>query len=76
MNSDGQIQHFFPAEYHGNPVRGGRSLVTWDYGRDFVDRMHEWLEGIKVDIEIVNETKEQFGIEGEFLDVVIISKES
>ena len=40
-----------------------------------MDRMHEWLEGIKVNIEIVNETKEQFGIEGEFLDVVIINKE-
>ena len=76
MNSGGQIEHFFPAEYHGNPVGEGRSLVTWDYGKDFLDRMHEWLGGIKIDIVIVNETKEQFGIEGEFLDVVIISKES
>lgn len=28
---DGQVHHLLPAQYHGNPVGDGRSLVTFDW---------------------------------------------
>ena len=36
---DGRVDHRLPAEYHGDPFSGGRSLVFTDFGWDVIDRV-------------------------------------
>jgi 2-polyprenyl-3-methyl-5-hydroxy-6-metoxy-1,4-benzoquinol methylase len=43
MVSNDKIEYILPAEYHGNPVGDGRSLVTWDYGQDFSEIVQSWI---------------------------------
>lgn len=33
----GGVKHVLPAQYHGNPLSSGGSLVFYDYGWDFLD---------------------------------------
>ena len=40
----GDIQYLLEAQYHGNPIGDGRSLVTWDYGDDFEYLLFEWTK--------------------------------
>jgi SAM-dependent methyltransferase len=71
--SDGDIQHLHEAVYHGSPIGDGRSLVTWDYGADFDDLIAEWSGYCTSNFIIRDRTH---GIDGEYLDVFVTSKES
>ncbi len=37
----GRVTHLLRPVYHGNPVAEG-SLMTWDFGRDFIKLIAEW----------------------------------
>ena len=70
LNS-GEIEYLLPAEYHGNPVGDGRSLVTWDYGADFDDIAAEW-SGYQVSNHVIRDRSR--GIDAEYLDVFVMCK--
>lgn len=74
LSDDGTVRHYLEAHYHGNPVSEEGALVTWDYGQDFGEMLKRWCEGDDVDIQIINEVDKRLGIDGEFLDVVLIRK--
>jgi hypothetical protein len=42
LGLDGQIRHLTEPEYHGNPISGDGSLVTFHYGYDLPDLITEW----------------------------------
>jgi len=74
LDKQGQIIHLLPADYHGNPIGDGRSLVTWDYGKDFYSLLKTWSEKYNVKVTEVNEQKPDLGIEGDFLNVFVLNK--
>ena len=74
IDEEGVIEHLHPEEYHGSPVGEGRSLVVWDYGQDFIEKLNEWTVGLDVKIYHDNTIVPEMGIEGEFLDVFCIRK--
>ena len=69
--SDGSITHIYPPEYHGNPVSADGSLVTWHWGFDIINRINSINEGSS---EIVETRSPNFGIEGEYLEVIVQKK--
>lgn len=72
LRPDGTIEYLLEPVYHGNPVGDGRSLVTWDYGQDYLAILKDWTKGTIIH---VNEVLPENGIEGEFLDVFLIVKQ-
>jgi glycosyltransferase involved in cell wall biosynthesis/ubiquinone/menaquinone biosynthesis C-methylase UbiE len=75
IGDDGKIEHLLPADFHGNPIADGRALVTWDYGEDFVDLVRDWLaEEHEISVIRINESSPDMGIEGEYLDVIVVQK--
>lgn len=70
--SDNTINHIMPPVYHGNPIDNNGSLVTWDYGNDFLSVLRQWLPLSR--INVFNNPIPKHGIEGEFLDVFVIEK--
>lgn len=72
LRPDGTLLHLEPAEYHGNPIGDGRSLVTWDYGADFDDLIRAW-SGYEVSTYVLRDRA--LGIAGEFLEVFAIRKD-
>lgn len=68
----GEVEHLLPAEYHGNPIGDGRSLVTWDYGCDFDDLARSWSGYLVSDYVLRDRAR---GIDGEFLDVFVMRKD-
>lgn len=71
LKPDGAIEHLLESVFHGNPIGDGRSLVTWDYGQDFLKILKSWTDGSVIHI---NEVQPEYGIDGEFLDVFLICK--
>jgi SAM-dependent methyltransferase len=70
---EGKIEDLFVPEFHGNPVGDGRSLVTWDYGRDFEELFTAWSGGTTVTYVTRDRS---LGLEGEFLEVFVNRKPS
>jgi SAM-dependent methyltransferase len=70
--NNGQVEHLHEANYHGNPIADGRSLVTWDYGADFDDLIQQW-SGYNTCNYIIRDRRR--GIDGEYLDVFVTVKE-
>jgi len=68
----GEVRFLLEAEYHGNPVGDGRSLVTWDYGCDFEDLARRWSGYLVSDYVLRDRNR---GIDGEFLDVFVMRKD-
>jgi SAM-dependent methyltransferase len=69
---DGKIRHHLPPEYHGNPISEKGSLVTWDYGADFEERIQGWSGYCTSTFNIRDRG---IGIDGEFLDVFVTRKD-
>ncbi len=69
--SDGSVVHHGPPEFHGNPMSGEGSLVTWDWGFDITQKISAAGAGTA---EILGAADERMGIEGELLEVVVQSK--
>jgi SAM-dependent methyltransferase len=70
---DGEVIHLESPEYHGNPIGDGKSLVTFDWGYDFLDfvRVHS-----KVDVQIFTMIDKNLGLSGELLEVFVCRKPS
>ena len=69
---DGSVAHHFPPEFHGNPMSECGSLVVWHWGFDIARRITHAGAGTA---QILDLEDERMGIEGEYLEVVIQSKE-
>jgi hypothetical protein len=69
---DGTVEHLHEPIYHGNPIGGGRSLVTWDYGADFDDLIQQWSGCSTCNFTIRDRSHR---IDGECLDVFVTLKE-
>ena len=71
LNADTTINHIFEPEYHGNPISGEGSLVTFHYGYDLADLIAEWTP---FDVEIRRFNDRKHGIVAEFTEVIICRK--
>ena len=69
--ADKKIEYHQKAVYHGNPIDGEGSLVTFDWGLDFTDFIfkHSGMTTI-----IYLEIDRKKGLDGEFLEVFISRK--
>jgi SAM-dependent methyltransferase len=68
---NGEIEFLEEAIYHGNPIDSKGSLVTFDWGMDFVDFIYT-SSGMST--IIYREKDRSKGIDGEFLEVFISRK--
>lgn len=68
---DGRIEHLAPPEYHGNPVSDQGALVTFHYGYDLPELIHQW-SGLSVRVERFWDP--YHGIIGEFTEVYVCCK--
>ena len=71
IEKDGEIIHLKEPVYHGNPVSSEGSLVTYDWGYDFVDYIYETTGMITT---ILDAYDPKSGIEAEFREVFISRK--
>jgi len=67
---DGTIKFLSEPEYHGDPLGNG-ALVTHRFGHDFIHDLSKWAP---FDVEIWRFSDRNFGIMGEFTDVIICRK--
>lgn len=63
--------HLQEAQYHGNPIGDGRSLVTWDYGDDFEACLWAWCRYPTVTYVTRDRSP---GLDGEYLEVFVTRK--
>jgi SAM-dependent methyltransferase len=68
---DGELVLEMEAEYHGNPIGDGRSLVTWDYGDDFEQLIHRWT-GLHTTTYVTRDRS--IGLDGQYLEVFVTRK--
>lgn len=68
----GRVIEMAEPMYHGNPISEKGSLVTWDYGVDFVELAERW-SGYQTSVYILHDRR--LGIEGEFMDVFVTVKD-
>lgn len=72
IRPDGSVVHFFPPEFHGNPMSSEGSLVTWHWGDDIIQ-----LCSIKIGAEsIIHQpvVNPSMGIEGKYCEVIVAKK--
>jgi SAM-dependent methyltransferase len=66
-----QVVYLESPEYHGNPIGDGKSLVTFDWGNDFL----EFVKcNSKMDVQIYSMIDENLGLRGELLEVFVCRK--
>jgi SAM-dependent methyltransferase len=70
-NPDGTVEHFAKPEYHGNPVDDAGSLVTFHYGYDLPELIHQWSG---MDVELARFHDHRHGIIGEYTEVYVVTK--
>jgi SAM-dependent methyltransferase len=65
---DGEIRHYMPAEYHGNPVSAEGSLVTIDWGYDIGAYLqhHSGLSFLILQIDNIDQ-----GIRADYIEVLV-----
>ncbi|WP_449225118.1 methyltransferase domain-containing protein [Azospirillum argentinense] len=68
---NGEIKHFLPPSYHGNPVDPNGSLVTFKYGYDFPKLISMWS---KMDVEVLRFSDHHHGIIGDYTEVYVCRK--
>ena len=68
MEKDGEIIHLKEQIYHGNPVSSESSIVTYDWGYDFIECTHGKAN---MTTTVLNGCDRKRGIEGEFIEVFI-----
>ena len=69
---EGQVIHLQDAQYHANPINPeDGSLVTWDYGSDFIQLVRDW-SGYCTSTYILSDRS--LGIDGEYLDIFVTRK--
>jgi SAM-dependent methyltransferase len=73
QNENGVIEYLKEPVYHGNPIDAKGSLVTFDWGADFVDFIYA-NSGMSTMVYLVKDRN--MGLDGEFLEVFISRKSS
>jgi SAM-dependent methyltransferase len=68
---DGSVEHYAPPEYHGNPISRAGALVTFRYGYDLPELIHEWSG---MDVEVQRFHDHLHGVIGEFTEVYVARK--
>ena len=68
---DGEIEYLEEAIYHGNPISDRGSLVTYDWGADFVDYVYKH-SGMSTTIYL--HIDRSLGLDARFLEVFISRK--
>ncbi len=71
IEKNSTIIHLKEPIYHGNPISNNGSLVTYDWGYDFVDKIYE---ASKMTTTILYTYEPGKGIEAEFIEVFISRK--
>ena len=71
LGPDGQVIHFGEPEYHGNPISGDGSLVTFHFGYDLAELIAKWTP---FDVEIRRFSSRTHGIVGEFTEVIVCTR--
>lgn len=71
LEPDGRVTHLAEPEYHGNPISGEGSLVTFHYGYDLPELITRWTG---FDVEIRRHCDRTHGIVAEFTEVIVCSK--
>jgi SAM-dependent methyltransferase len=71
QNENGAIEYLQEAVYHGNPIDVKGSLVTYDWGADFVDFVYA-NSGMSTTVYLAKDRT--MGLDGEFLEVFISRK--
>lgn len=69
--ADGTIEHLAEPEYHGNPVSEEGSLVTFHYGYDLPELVHQWSG---LDVEVVRFHDHRHGLIGTMTEVYTCTK--
>lgn len=72
LNKQSEIEHIESPQYHGNPVDASGSLVTVDWGLDFVDFIYR-SSGMTTIIYLQNDPK--LGLEAELLEIFVSRKQ-
>ena len=70
-NENGEIIHYQPAEYHGNPVDAKGALVTMHWGYDIAGFI---TQTAKTPTTIIMIDNIDLGIRAEFIDVLLSTK--
>ena len=70
-SADGTVSYDLPAEYHGNPMDSGGSLVTFDWGYDICDLISE-CSGLWTTMVVIDDLR--FGIRAEYIEVMVSRK--
>ena len=71
-NKNNDITYLFPPEHHGNPISNDGSLVTYHWGFDITALIRRAGAG---DACILSYNDEGLGIEGEYSEVTIQTKD-
>ena len=71
VGADGSVEHYFEPEYHGNPIDESGSLVTFHFGYDLPELIHDWCG---MDVEVFRWYKPSMGIIGEFTEAYCCTK--
>lgn len=71
LDEKGEVLNIEKPEYHGNPIGEGKSLVTFDWGNDFLEYIKS---SAKVDAQIYLVEDEKLGLRGELLEVFVCRK--
>ncbi|MGP2415650.1 class I SAM-dependent methyltransferase [Pantoea ananatis] len=66
-----QVKHIKSPEYHENPVGDGKSLVTFDWGRDFEKLLQKWTGRNVLTLDKPDPAR---GIAGSMFEVFAIQK--
>jgi hypothetical protein len=69
--TDQGVYFYTEPEYHGNPASDQGSLVTFHYGYDFPELIHQWSG---LDVEVARFHNHRYGILGEFTEIYIARK--
>lgn len=71
IDIDGRITYYEEAQYHGNPVDAKGSLVTFDWGFDICQKIHE-ASGMFTHLVQIDDLSN--GIRAEYVDVLVSIK--
>ncbi len=71
LRQDGTFEYLAEPEYHGSPISGDGSLVTFHFGHDLPDLISQWTP---FEVEIRRFVNRVHGIIAEFSDVIICFK--
>ena len=73
LDAQGNVMHLKEAQYHGNPVDETGALVTFDWGYDICEKIHE-ASGMFTHIVQIDDLSN--GIRAEYIDVLVSVKKS